>query len=84
MKLNDSINCCDCCNDGDGHCVYPYYGLAPRKHDLSKTGSILGSTVIDNKSEWPEHFAEDWEAKGCGTYAHCLECNRPNKPFDGK
>jgi len=56
-----------------------WYGLAPHHHDMSRTGSIIGSTVFD---ELPtEHdsdgtiiikpglrFWPDIEAPGCGTY----------------
>ena len=68
---------CDFCDDREGGCCFPHYGLAPHWHDLSKTGSILGSTVIDPKETWPENFDEDPEAPGLGTYAHCPKCGAP-------
>ena len=67
--------CCDHCNNGDGDSVYPYYGLAPHKHDMTITGSVIGSTVVDKESNWPDNFSEDPEVKGCGTYTHCLICS---------
>ncbi|TMS80575.1 hypothetical protein [Pseudoalteromonas sp. S554] len=70
--------CCEHCNNGDGDCVFPYYGLAPHKHNTEKTGgSVIGSTEI-LKEEYPENFAEDSECEGLGTHTHCLHCNRPN------
>lgn len=75
---SNGLCCCEHCNDGDGNCAYPWYGLAPHGHDLSKTGSIIGSTVIDDTDTWPANFEEDSEAPGCGTYAYCPECGRPN------
>ena len=27
--------------------IEPYYGMAPHTHDLTKTGSYIGSTVMD-------------------------------------
>lgn len=65
-------DCCEYCNDGDGGCVYPMYGVAPHHHDLS--GGIIGSTVIDPCESWPANFTEDPEEPGCGVYTHCLHC----------
>lgn len=72
-KFN-ALLCCDHCNDGNGNSVYPYYGLAPHKHDFEVTGCVIGSTIIDKESSWPDNFSEDPEAEGCGTYTHCLNC----------
>jgi hypothetical protein len=76
--MSELLCCCEHCNDGEGDCIYPWYGCAPHSHDLDKTGSFIGSTVLDDKSAWPENFIEDMEAGGLGTYAYCLECGRPN------
>ena len=65
---------CEKCQDESGSCVYPYYGLAPHTHNLSKTGSVIGSTEINSKDTWPENFDEDPECAGAGTYTHCLSC----------
>jgi len=62
---------CDKCEETKktwGDYPYPMYGVAPHIHDFSKTGSIIGSTRIKSKSEWPESFVEDPEAPGCGVY----------------
>jgi len=74
-SLNALLCCCDHCNDGDGNCAYPHYGLAPHKH-VGK--EMIGSTVINAKADWPDNFAEDCEVEGLGTYTHCLHCGRPN------
>ena len=50
-----------------------WYGVAPHKHDLSKTGSIIGSTVVEPKERWPENFREDPECEGCGVWT-CRAC----------
>ncbi len=55
--------------------MYPVYGVAPHKHDLGKTGSIIGSTVVQPKETWPENFVEDKESPGCGTY-YCPKCKK--------
>lgn len=77
---NQRVVSCEYCNDGNGGCVYPYYGVAPHSHDLKKTGYIIGSTVIDDASKWPENFSEDSDpdAKGLGFYTHCLHCGAGN------
>jgi hypothetical protein len=65
---------CMYCEELDGKCCYPYYGLAPHTHDLKKTGTFLFSTVLDPKETWPDNFKEDKDAPGCGVYTHCPEC----------
>ena len=65
---------CDHCDDGQGQCLYPYYGMAPHRHDLSKTGSFIGSTVVDPKDSWPDNFVEDEPGAGCGVYTKCPVC----------
>ena len=69
--------CCPQCDDGDGNCVYPAYGVAPHIHDA---GPMIGSTVIVSRDQWPTNFEEDsdLEYSGCGTYTHCLHCGAPN------
>jgi hypothetical protein len=32
------------------------YGMAPHTHDMSRTGSMIGSTVIAAKETWPKNF----------------------------
>ncbi len=75
---------CEFCDDGSGKSVYPYYGVAPHKHDTTRTGSIIGSTVIDPKESWPANFSPDYEEGDditkpipglCGTYTHCQKCS---------
>ncbi len=54
----------------EGECPYPYYGLAPHKHDLSITGSFVGSTVFTG--DIPDNFEPDpdCEDNTHGVY-HC-------------
>lgn len=54
---------CKICCDG---IYYPNYGVAPHVHDLSITGSFIGSTKIIDKKEWPENY-DDCD-NGCGVY----------------
>lgn len=51
-----------------------WYGVAPHRHDMQKTGSIIGSTVLLPKEEWPSNFRPDPEDPSCGTY-FCDLCN---------
>ena len=74
MVIPSINNFCDYCHDGDGGCIYPYYGLAPHNHELSITGGFMGSTVFLNKNTYPENFHEDPECEGLGTYTNCLKC----------
>lgn len=53
---------------GEEGCIYPYYGVAPHKHNFFKTGTFIGSTEIIPKSLWPDNFKEDPECEGCGVY----------------
>lgn len=93
---------CEHCTDGnpdesEATCVYPYFGVAPHKHDLTITGSIIGSTVINPKETWPANFSPEYEEGDditkpipglCGVYTHCLNCGEPDRkplkePTDG-
>lgn len=65
---------CKYCTDEDGICMYPSYGVAPHRHDLKRTGSIIGSTVLLPKNKWPDNFVEDKDCPGLGTYTYCPEC----------
>lgn len=80
MSDSELLCCCDDCNDGDGNCVFPYYGLAPHSHGGKEFegSAVVGSTELKPKSQWTENFFEDAEVPGLGTYGHCLTCNRPN------
>lgn len=74
-KKQPEQSCCPMCDDGDGGCVYPYYGVAPHFHDTDKSGWI-GSTVLLPKEEWGSNFREDPECHGSGTYMRCPACGR--------
>lgn len=62
--------CDKCKKDSEkyGDIYYPYYGVAPHGHDLQKTGSFIGSTVVFPRHEWPDNFVEDSECPRCGIY----------------
>ena len=68
---------CEHCDDGIGECIYPYYGMAPHKHN---GGSMIGSTIIIPPDQWPVNFkpdldeGEDISKATTGVYTHCLEC----------
>lgn len=66
--------CCDMCDDGEGHCVFPYYGVAPHHHD--PMGEWLGSTRLLPRHEWGDNFREDPDSPGQGTYLRCQHCRR--------
>lgn len=67
--------CCDHCElpDDEG-CAFPWYGLAPHSHDMARTGSFIGSTVLEPRDTWPKNFREDPDCEGCGTYEYCPHC----------
>ena len=67
-----AAQCCPHCDDSDGLCVFPYYGVAPHTHDL--IGGWVGSTRVLPKSEWGDNFREDPECEGQGTYLRCPHC----------
>jgi hypothetical protein len=71
---------CVLCDDGDGHCVFPYYGIAPHIHDTTgretanDPWAILGSTRLLPRDQWGPNFREDPESKGQGVYLRCPSC----------
>lgn len=67
-------NCCDHCDDGDGHSVFPYYGVAPHTHDTSR--GWIGSTRLKPREDWGCNFREDPECPGQGVYMRCPACGR--------
>lgn len=67
---------CEMCDDGDGRCVFPYYGVAPHTH---AAGPMLGSTRLLPREDWPANFTEDAEEPGLGTYTHCPHCGMPGR-----
>lgn len=62
----------DQCDNPD-HDWYPYYGVAPHRHNLAATGSFIGSTEVFRRETWPENFVEDLESPGCGVF-YCPKC----------
>ena len=65
---------CNNCIDSNGDQIYPYYGLAPHKHDYKDGEIILGSSTVLPKSDWPDNFEEEPGQIDMGTYTHCLDC----------
>lgn len=65
-----SSKCCIHCDDGDGECVYPYFGLAPHSHSPDQP-----------KPECPSNYRDT--DGGQGVYTHCLVCGADNNtlPF---
>jgi len=37
---------CELCLDVNGELCCPWYGLPPHRHDFTRTGSFIGSTVV--------------------------------------
>lgn len=70
-----TYNCCEQCDDGDGNCIYPFYGVAPHICHW-KIGTPIGQSVLLPKEQWPENFRPDQEVDGLGVYTHCLNCGR--------
>lgn len=60
---------CEYCHDGDGHSVFPYYGLAPHTQDRRGQNSVTLPSFM-----WPDNFVEDKDARGHGVYVYCLKC----------
>lgn len=58
---------CEICDDGNGGCVFPYYGLAPHVHTKPIDGTVFTGEI-------PENFSPDEEEDGLGVYTHCLNC----------
>lgn len=65
---------CPICDDGDGFCAFPYYGVAPHVSDGLAQSRIL------SKEEWPENYVQDKDNPSCGTYTHCLARGDGEKP----
>lgn len=64
-----------CCDDGSGGCVFPYYGLAPQVHPYANR------TVFDDSL--PSNFEPDEDNPNMGVYTHCLCCGRGDTQNDG-
>lgn len=63
-------------------CPGCYYGTAPHYHDLSG-GSIVGSTRLLPREEWPSNFTPDPEDASAGVYhctMGCCTCSKEDTP----
>ena len=67
---------------GSGESMFPYYGMAPHTHAMGRTGSLIGSTVLSPRAEWPENFEPDPEDPWAGVWTHCLHCGAGKKVQD--
>ena len=65
---------CEHCIDPTGDSCYPYYALKPHRHDLDKTGSFIGSTIMEDNIELPNNFKIDPDNSDFGTYMYCPKC----------
>ena len=82
--------CCQHCDDGDGNCVFPYYGVAPHIHaDTGREShldplALIGSTRTLPRDQWGPNFREDPDSPGEGVYMRCPACGRgePEAPND--
>lgn len=74
---------CEYCDDGTGHCAYPYYGVAPHKC-YDTIGKPFGGSEQIERGKWPENFewdpeygdpdSKEGQHPGCVVYTHCLRC----------
>lgn len=81
LGAGTEAQCCPECDDGDGNCAFPYYGVAPHTHALptpTHPTDWLGSTRPLPREQWPANFRPDDDSDDCGTYTHCLACGAPN------
>ena len=72
---------CEYCDDGDGFCIYPYYGVGPHKHVALTSGQLhqyIGTTQMLPKESWPANYKEDADCPGLGTFTHCLSSGAPD------
>ena len=72
---------CDECHDGEGHSIYPYYGVGPHVCGWRMGKPVIGHSVGTPVSEWPENFVPDPEygeqddgKPSVGAWTHCLKC----------
>lgn len=54
--------------------AYPYYGMAPHKHDFSRAKHWVGSTVVMPEKDWPRNFTPSIEARNVQGVWYCPEC----------
>lgn len=81
--MTDDVDVARCpeCDDGNGGCVYPYYGVAPHKCGWRFGKLVIGHSEELPKEEWPANYQHDGEPNpggypGNGGYTHCLTCGK--------
>ena len=80
-KIEPILAGCDHCDDGDGVCIFPYYGVAPHIC-FYKLGRNIGQSIFLPEVIWPNNFRPDRvadERSNCGVYTHCLNCGAGEK-----
>ena len=82
MTEQATPKCCQACDDGDGGCAYPYYGVAPHVCGFRLGLPVIGSSKELPQTEWPANYAHDGAPNeggypGNGVYTHCMSCGRP-------
>ena len=65
---HDLLMCWDCHSEIASEAAQPYYGLGPHHHDLTITGSFIGSTVFDAQDD--PNFTPDPDAPWLGVWHH--------------
>lgn len=75
------MNCCPECDDGEGGCAFPYYGVAPHTCGYMLGRPVIGNSVELPQEDWPRNFRIDGVPNpggypGQGVYTHCLACGR--------
>ena len=78
VLLGEARDCCDYCDDGDGHSIFPYYGTAPHIH--AGGDGWISSTQLLPRAMWGSNFREDPECEGHGVYMRCQKCGRGEQP----
>ncbi len=80
----DDKTCCESCDDGEGNCAFPYYGVAPHACGFRAGLPLIGYSKELPESEWPANYKHDHESSkpnpggypGTGIYTYCINCGR--------
>ncbi len=86
MNDETQAQCCEVCDNGDGQCAYPQYGVGPHICFHQIPGAKIGESVPLEPAKWPANFVPDPDTQeegshAClGIYTHCLNCGRGDPP----
>ena len=72
-RARTGLTPCAQCDDGDGVCVFPYFGVAPHIHAGGNEMGV-GSTQLMPRAMWGGNFREDPDSRGQGIYLRCPHC----------